>query len=94
MRGGAGEGVEGKKCCRSVLLISVGEEAFSNMGKRSAALPANIFLASQTDWESTLARNYDQGTLLAVWIAVKYVVRAARARAGEDSFFRLRRVVW
>jgi len=60
MRGGGGEGLGGKKCCRSVLIISVGEEAFSNVGKRSGALPAAIFLASQTDHESTSARNCDQ----------------------------------
>jgi len=60
MRGGGGEGLGGKKCGRSVLLISVGEEAFSSMGKRSGALPAGILPASQTDWESTLARNCDQ----------------------------------
>jgi len=29
--GGGGEGLGGKKCCRSVLLISVGEEAFSSV---------------------------------------------------------------
>jgi len=84
MRGGGGEGLGGKKCCRSVLLISVGEEAFLSVGKRSGALLAAIFRASQTDWESTLARNCDQWTLLAVWIVLKYVFRAARARAGED----------
>jgi len=32
MRGGGGEGLGGKKCCRSVLLISVGEEEFSSVG--------------------------------------------------------------
>jgi len=84
MRGGGGEGLGGKKCCRSVLLILVGEEAFSSVGKRSGALPATIFQASQTDWESTLARNCDQWTLLAVWIALKYVFRAGQARVGED----------
>ena len=57
MRGGGGEGLGGKKCCRSVLLISVGEAVFSSVGKRSGALPAAIFLASQTHRESTLARN-------------------------------------
>jgi len=31
MRGGGGEGLGGKKCCRSVLLISVGEEGFSRL---------------------------------------------------------------
>jgi len=44
--GGGGEGLEGKECCRSVLLISVGEEAFSSVANRSGALPAAIFLAS------------------------------------------------
>jgi len=83
MRGGGGQGLGGKKCCRGVLLISVGEAAFSSVGKRSGALPAAIFLASQTDRESTLARNCNQWTLLADWIALKYVLRAARARAGE-----------
>ena len=33
MRGGGGESLGGKKCCRSVLLILVGEEAFSSGGK-------------------------------------------------------------
>ena len=51
MRGGGGEGLGGKKCCRSVLLIWVGEEAFSSVGKRSGALPAVIFRVSQTEWE-------------------------------------------
>jgi len=83
MRGGGGEGLGGKKCCRSVLLISVGEEAFSSVGKRSGALPAAIFLASQTDRESMVARNCDQWTLFADWIALKYVLRATRARAGD-----------
>jgi len=45
MRGGGGEGLGGKKCCRSVLLISVGEEAFLCVGKRSGALPAAILLS-------------------------------------------------
>jgi len=83
MRGGGGEGLGGKKCCRSVLLISVGETAFSSVGKRSGALPAAIFLASPTDCELTLARNCDQWTLLADLIALKYVLRATWARAGE-----------
>jgi len=60
MRGGGGEGLRGKKCCRSVLLISVGEEEFSSVGKRSGALPAAILLASQTDRELTSARICDQ----------------------------------
>jgi len=34
IRGGGGEGQGGKKCCRSVLLISVGKEAFSRVGNR------------------------------------------------------------
>jgi len=83
MRGGGGEGLGGEKCCRSVLLISVGEEAFSSVGKRSGALPAAIFPAFPTDWKSTFARDCDQWTLLAVWIALKYMFQAARARAGE-----------
>jgi len=83
MRGGGGEGLGGKKCSRSVLLISVGEEAFSSTGKRSSALPAAIFLASHTDCESTPARNRDQCTLLADWIALKYVFCAKLAWAGE-----------
>ena len=94
MRGGGGEGLGGKKCCRSVLLISVGEEAFLSMGNPSVALPAAIFLASQTDRKSTLARNCDQGTLLADWIALKYVFRATGARAGEVRLFLMRREVW
>ena len=49
IRGGGGEGLGGKRCYRSVLLISVGQEAFSSVGTRSGALPAAIFLASQTD---------------------------------------------
>jgi len=61
IRGGGGEGLGGKKCCRRVLLISVGEEAFLSVGKRSGALPATIFLASQTDRELTSARICDQG---------------------------------
>ena len=81
MGGGGGEGLGGKKCCRSVLIISVGEAAFSSVGKQCGALPAAIFRASETDWESTLARNCDQWTLLAVWIALKYVFPAARDRA-------------
>ena len=84
MRGGGGEGLGGQNCCRSVLLISVEEEAFSSEGKQSGALPAAICLASQTDCESTLARLCDQWTLLADWIALKYVLRATWARAGED----------
>ena len=59
MRGGEGEAPGGKKCCRSVLLISVWGEVFSSVGNRSGALPAAIFLASQSDRESTLARNCD-----------------------------------
>jgi len=93
MRGGGGEGLGGKKCCRRVWLISVGEEAFSSVGKRSGALPAAIFLASQTDRQLTSARNCDQWTLLADWIALKYVFRAARAMAGEAWFFLMRREV-
>jgi len=73
IRGGGGEGLGGKKCSRSVLLISVGEETFSSVGKRSGALPAAIFQASQTHWELTLAKTCDQWTLWAVWIALKYV---------------------
>ena len=60
MRGGGGQGLGGKKYCRSVLLISVREEAFSSVGKRSGALPATILLASETDCEFTWARNCDQ----------------------------------
>jgi len=93
MRGGGGEGLGGKKCCRRVLLILVGEEAFSSVGTRSAAQPAAIFLASQTDRELTSARNCDKWTLWADWIALKYVFRAARAMAGEAWFFLLRREV-
>jgi len=91
MRGGGGEGLGGKKCCRSVSLISVGEEAFSSVGKRSGALLAAIFLASQTDRESTSARNCDHWTGLADWIDMKYVFQATRGRAGEASFFLMRR---
>jgi len=83
MRGGGGEGLGGKKCCSSVLFISVREAVFSSFGKRSGALPAAIFLASQTDRKSTLARNCDQWTLVADWIALKYALRATRTRAGE-----------
>jgi len=61
MRGGGGEGLGGKKCRRSVSLISVGEEAFSSVGKRSGALPAAIFRASETDRESTLAKTATSG---------------------------------
>jgi len=71
MRGGGGEGLGGKKCCKRVLLISVGEEGFSSVGKRSGAQPAAIFLASQTDRELMSARNCDQWTILADWIALK-----------------------
>jgi len=46
MRGGGGDGLGGKKCCRSVLIISVAEEAFSSVGNRSGALPAAILRAS------------------------------------------------
>jgi len=42
MRGSRGEGLVGKNCCKSVLLIWVGEEAFSSVGKQSGALPAAI----------------------------------------------------
>jgi len=84
LRGGAGEGLGGKKCCRSVLLILVGEEASSRVGNRSGALPAAIFLASQTDHVSTLATSCDQWTLLADWIALKYAFQATRAWAGKD----------
>ena len=83
MRGGGGEGLGGKKWCKSELLIWVGEAAFSSVGKRSEALPAAIFLASQTDRESTVARNCDQWTLLADWIALKYVLRATPARGRK-----------
>jgi len=86
MRGGGGEGIGGKTCCSSVLLISVVEEALLSVGNRSGALPAAIFLASQTDREWTLARNYDQCTLLADGIALKYVFRATGpGRARSDS---------
>jgi len=57
IRGRGGEGLGGKKCCSNVLLISVGEEAFSRSGKRSGALPAAFFLVSNTNRESTSARN-------------------------------------
>jgi len=57
MRGGGGEGLGGKKCCRSGMLIMEGEEAFSSAGKRSGALRAVIFRASHTDRKSTPARN-------------------------------------
>ena len=93
MRGGEGVGLGGRKCCRRVLLISVGEEVFSSVGKRSGALPAAIFLASQTDRELTSARNCHQWTLLADWMALNYVFRAARAMAGEAWFFLMRREV-
>jgi len=83
MRGGGGEGLGGKRCCRRVLLISVGEEAFLSVGKRAGALPAAIFLAFQTDRESMSARNSDRWTLFAHWIALKYMFRATQARAGE-----------
>jgi len=69
MRGGGGEGLGGKKWCRRVLLILVREEAFSSVGKQSRALPAALFLASQTVRESTSARNCDQWNLLADYIA-------------------------
>ena len=46
MRGGGGEGLGGKKCCKSVVLISMGEEAFSRVGKRSGVLPVAILRAS------------------------------------------------
>jgi len=59
IRGGGGEGQGGKECCRRVLLISVGEEAFSSVGKRSGAVLGEMFLASQTDRELILARNCD-----------------------------------
>ena len=91
IRGGGGEGLGGKKCCRRVLLISVGEEAFSNVGKRLGALPATLFLASQTDRELTSAKNCDQWTLFEDWIALKYLFRATRAMAGEAWFFLIRR---
>jgi len=94
IRGGGGEGLGGKKCRRSVLLISVGEKAFSSVGNRSGALPAAIFLASQTDRESTMARKCDQSTHLADWIALNYVFRATRGRAGEVCFFLIRQEVW
>jgi len=73
MRGGGGEGLGRKRCCRSVLLNSVGEEAFFSVGKWSGARPDAIFLASQTDRELTSARNCEQWTLLADWIALKYI---------------------
>ena len=59
-RGGGGEGLGGKKCCGSVLLILVGEEVFSSVGKRFGALPAAIFLASPTNCKSRSVRNWDQ----------------------------------
>jgi len=65
IRGAGGERLGGKKCCRRVLLISVGEEAFSSVGKQSGALPAAIFRASQTDHDLTSARKCDQWTRLA-----------------------------
>jgi len=74
MRAGGGEGLGGKKCCRRVLLISVGEEAFSSVGKRSGALRAAIFQATQTDSASTLARICDQSTILADRIAWEITV--------------------
>jgi len=66
-----------------MLLIPVLQEAFSSMGKRSMALPAVIFLASHTYLESTSARNWDQCSLLADWIALKYMYRARQAWAEE-----------
>jgi len=93
MRGGGGEGQGRKRSCRRVLLILVGEEAFSSVGKRSGALPAAIFLASQTDRELTSASNSDKWTLVADWIALKSAFRAARAMAGEAWFFLMRREV-
>jgi len=83
IRAGGGEGLGGKKCCRSVLLFSLRKEAFSSVGNLSGAQLAAIFLASQTDRASTLARNCDQWTLLADWIALKYVFRGTRTRAGD-----------
>jgi len=59
MRGGGGEGLGGKKSCRSVWVNSVGEKEFSSPGKRSRARPTAIFLASHTDHKSILARNWD-----------------------------------
>ena len=88
IRGGGGEGLGGKKSCKSVLLISVGEEAFSSVGNRSGALPAAIFLASQTYRASTSARNCDQWTLLADWIVLKYVFEPhgpGQARSDSSS---------
>ena len=73
MRGGDAPALGGKKCCRSELLISVGEEAFSSVGKRLGALFTALFLFSQTDRESTSARNSYPCTLLADWIALKYM---------------------
>jgi len=71
MRGGGGEGLKGKRCCRRVLLISVGEEAFLSVGKHSGALLAPIFVASQTDRELRSATNCDHWTLLADWLILK-----------------------
>ena len=71
VRGGGGEGRGGTKYCRSILLISVGEEAFSSLRKQSGALPDAIFLVSHSNRTSMSARNCDQWTLLADWIALK-----------------------
>jgi len=94
MKGGGGKGLGGKKCCRSVLLICVVEEAFSSIGKQSGALPAAMFVASQTDQASTLARNCHQWTLMVDWIALKYVFQATRAWAEEACSFLMRHVKW
>ena len=59
MRGGGGEGLGGKKCCRSVLGISVWVEAFSSTGKRSGAQLAAILQECHTNRESISARNWD-----------------------------------
>jgi len=83
IRGGGGEGLGGKRYCRSVLLISVGEEGFSSVGKLSGALLAAIFLAFHTERESTSTRNCDQWTLIADWMPLKYAFRATQACAGE-----------
>jgi len=83
MRGGGGEGLGGKKCCSSVLLIWAGVVAFLSTRKRSGAFPITIFLAFHTDRESRLSRNCDHCTLLATWIALKYELSVMRAWAGE-----------
>jgi len=83
MRGGGGEGLGGKKCCRSVLLISVRGKAFSSVGKPSGAMLAVIFLASHTERESTSARNCDQWTRLADFDGLELCVPGYKGLSGQ-----------